>query len=305
MNPLLAVRKSLTLKVSLVLSMVVVLLTAVAGYVITAREVAAMEELTLSKAKLGATIGARSYAATLEDAIDNGYVAANDLFDHTRQEIKGYDWGNKPRYHSKYDFYTDAKVLVMQDKFLETEDFLYAFGVDSTGYLPTNNSHYQQRLTGDANKDVQSNRTKRIFNSEAELKAATSKEPILVQSLVRDNGTHTWDVSSPIEVKGKHWGAFRIGVVVDQIEKKKQQLFFTLMFVFAIFGLVTVGTISFLVRGAMQPLQKLTALADEISVGEHIDEVIKPGSIDEVGRMAKSLDRLRASLKAAMARLGE
>ncbi len=49
----------------------------------------------------------------------------------------------------------------------------------------------------------------------------------------------------------------------------------------------------------------LTALADDLSTGERLDEPIKPTSIDEVGRMAKSLDRLRASLKAAMSRLGE
>jgi hypothetical protein len=42
-----------------------------------------------------------------------------------------------------------------------------------------------------------------------------------------------------------------------------------------------------------------------MSTGEQLDSPIAVKSIDEVGRMAKSLDRLRVSLKAAMERLGE
>ena len=55
----------------------------------------------------------------------------------------------------------------------------------------------------------------------------------------------------------------------------------------------------------MKPLERLTALADEISSGEKLDQPIKPHSTDEIGQMAKSLNRLRSSLQAAMTRLGE
>ena len=74
---------------------------------------------------------------------------------------------------------------------------------------------------------------------------------------------------------------------------------------FGALALVSAGAIFVMIQRSIRPLVKLAELADEISTGEKLDEPIKPSTIDEVGRMTKSLDRLRASLKAAMARLGE
>jgi HAMP domain-containing protein len=127
----------------------------------------------------------------------------------------------------------------------------------------------------------------------------------LIQPYVRDTGQPAWDVSAPISVKGKHWGAFRIGVSVDSVNALKSDLTMTLFGVFAAFALGTIGVIALMVRRSMQPLIALTALADDISTGEKLDQPVKPTSVDEVGRMAKSVERLRASLKAAMSRLGE
>ncbi len=299
------IRRSLSLKISISLACLIAILTVLAGYVITARQVQAMAELTINKAKLAAALGAKAYAVQLEDGVDSAYLSINDLFDKNYQEIKGYDWGGKPKYHSKFDFFTDERVLVFQDTFLDSEDFIYAVGSDSSGYVPTHNTRYQQRLTGDPAKDLVGNRTKRMFTDEVGSKAATSTDPVLVQFYRRDTGAQAWDVSVPIEVKGKHWGAFRVGVSVDEIEKHKHALIATLTSVFLLFALTSVGTIFFLIRRAIAPLNKLSALADELSTGEQLDVPIKPASVDEVGRMAKSLDRLRVSLKAAMSRIGE
>jgi HAMP domain-containing protein len=40
-------------------------------------------------------------------------------------------------------------------------------------------------------------------------------------------------------------------------------------------------------------------------MGEKLDVPVKLAEVDEIGQMAKSIERLRASLKAAMSRLGE
>lgn len=305
MNPIHAIRSSLTLKVSLTLTTIILGLTSVAGYVIVSRQVKAMEEITLDKARLAATSGARAYAAILEDGVDSGYLRINDLFDNDYQLIKGYDWGKNPIYHTRFDFYTDAKVPVIQETFMESKDVLYAVGIDSRGYVPTHNVVYQKRVLGEAGQDLENNRTKRIFDATVPMTAAKSEAPYLVQPYVRDTGQAAWDVSSPINVKGKHWGAFRIGVSVDEISKLKNDLTYTLLGVFLAFGLGTIGVITLMVRRSMQPLVKLTELADEISIGEKLDEPVRTGSIDEIGQMAKSVERLRASLKAAMSRLGE
>ena len=74
---------------------------------------------------------------------------------------------------------------------------------------------------------------------------------------------------------------------------------------FMLLMMITVGVIFLMVKRSMQPLEQLAATAMVISTGEALDNPIKVGTLDEVGRMAKSLDRLRSSLKSAMERLGE
>jgi HAMP domain-containing protein len=66
---------------------------------------------------------------------------------------------------------------------------------------------------------------------------------------------------------------------------------------------VTIGTMFVVVRRAMKPVVALTAAADQISLGEALDQPIRSASTDEVGQLTKSIDRLRVSMKAAMSRL--
>lgn len=197
-----AIRKSIALKVSLMLAVITLLATSGAGIVITNREVRTLEELTVNKARLASALGAQTYGAMLEDGIDNALLTPSDVFDTSYQEIKGYDWAGKPKYHTRYDGYTDRVVLAFEDKFLETPEFLFAAGFDVNGYLPTHNTIYQQPLSGDAARDLIGNRSKRIFNSAVELKAAINEAGTLVQQYQRDTGATVWDVSTPIYVKG-------------------------------------------------------------------------------------------------------
>jgi HAMP domain-containing protein len=128
---------------------------------------------------------------------------------------------------------------------------------------------------------------------------------VRVQPYVRDTGEAAWDVSSPIFVKGRHFGAFRVAVSVDSIAAHKRSLLLELVAVFGFLAIVTIGFIFLMLRRAMQPLEHLARLASEISTGEGLDQPIKPVTTDEIGQMAKSMNRLRASLAAAMARLRE
>jgi HAMP domain-containing protein len=176
--------------------------------------------------------------------------------------------------------------------------------VDENGYLPTHNSRFQKAVTGDAAQDLAGNRTKRIFADPVGLAAAKNKDPSLVQIYKRDTGETMWDVSSPIYVKGKHWGGFRVAVSMERIEAHQRILLLTLAGIFTIFTLVTVGAIFLLVHGAMQPVARLTEAATQISLGEGLEVPIKPETEDEIGRLTKTIDRLRLSMKAAMQRLG-
>jgi HAMP domain-containing protein len=300
-----AVRSRLSVKISLTLAVVLLVLTAGAAAYITFHETRQMEELTLEKARVAASIGARQFGDVLDAAIDGGALTVNDVFDRQYVPIKGYDWGDKPKFHTRYDSVIEPAVLVFEDKFLEHDDFVFAVGVDENGYLPTHNTRFQKPLTGDVAKDLVGNRTKRLFNDPVGLAAAKNQEPTLLQVYQRDTGETMWDVSSPIRVKGKHWGGFRVGVSMERIDARKRSLLVSLAVIFLVFALVTIGTMYVVVGRALRPIAALTRAADDISLGEGLDAPIKSEAADEIGLLTKSIDRLRVSMKAAMSRLGQ
>jgi HAMP domain-containing protein len=241
----------------------------------------------------------------LEDGIDNNILTVGDVFDKNYTDIKGYNWNGVPRYHTRYDSYTDNVMVAFLDRFLVSEDIIAALGADINGYVPTHNSKYMQAFTGEAGKDLVNNRSKRMFKDDVAVKAAKNENAVLVQVYHRDTGELAWDVSSPVYVKGKHWGCFRAIVSSAQIEKRRSELIWGLTAMFGAFAAITAAMIFVMLRQSMKPLIALTDLADTMSLGEGLENPIKPQTVDEVGRMTKAVDRLRASLKAAMSRLGE
>jgi len=300
------IKRRLSLKVSIILALITIPPMIVAAYYITSREAANLEELTINSGKVAAMTGAEMYGTALESAIDGGILTLADVFDPNYEEIQGFDFGKNPRFHTRYDSYTDGVVLDFEDKILESSpDFLYAVGGDLNGYTPTHNSKFQRPLTGDPVKDLAGNRTKRKFWEEVHKHAAANLTPSLVQHYNRDTGETAWDVSSPIFVRGRHFGAFRVAVSIDSIAAHKRSLLLELAIVFGFLAIVTIGFIFLMLRHAMKPLEHLAMVANEISTGEGLERPIKPVTTDEIGQMAKSLNRLRASLKAAMGRLGE
>jgi len=299
------IRESLGLKITLKLAVLMVGLTAAAAIGITLMQTQSIEALTLETARVAAAIGARQYGEFFDGAIDGGQLTVADVFDRNYVEIKGYDFGGMPKYHTRYDAFTDRGVLVFQDKFLEHKDFLFAIGVDENGYLPTHNSRFQAPVTGDAEKDLAGNRTKRKFDDPVGLAAARNVEPTLVQVYQRDTGETMWDVSAPIFVKGKHWGGFRVAVSMQRIGDRMLILLLTLVAAFGVFGVVTLTAMYLVVRGAMKPVQALTSAATRIGLGEDLDTPIRTDEVDEIGKLTKTIDRLRLSMKAAMSRLGQ
>jgi HAMP domain-containing protein len=301
-----AIKRRLSLKVSIILAVITIPPMVAAAYLITARQASNLEQLTIGSGKVAAMTGAAMYGAALEAGIDGGEITIGDLFEFKYEEIKGFDFGDNPRFHARYDFYTDRAVLAFQDRILESSpDFIYAVGGDLNGYTPTHDSKFQRPLTGDRAKDLTGNRTKRKFWTAMHQNAAKNVEPVLVQPYLRDTGERAWDVSSPIFVKGRHFGAFRVAVSVDSIAAHKRALLYQLAVVFGFLAIVTIGFIFIMLRRSMRPLEHLATLAAEISTGEGLDKPIRPTTTDEIGQMAKSLNRLRASLQAAMGRLGE
>ena len=300
------IRRKLSLRVSLALALITIPAMIAAAFLITGTEGRLSEQMTIESAKVGALTAARSYGMALDAGVDAGFFTIKDLIEPAYEPIKGFDWGDNQRFSTNYDAYCDRVMTVIQDKVLESSpDFVYAVGGDVNGYTPTHNTRFENVITGDRVKDLVAYRAKRKFTTEMHQAAHRSLEPVLVQAYVRDTGDSIWDVSAPIFVKGQHFGAFRVGVARDSIAAHRRSLIIELGVVFGVLALVTVGCIFLIVRREIRPLEVLVATTDRLSTGEGYDKPITVASVDEIGQMSKSVNRLRASIASAMKRLGE
>ena len=162
----------------------------------------------LSHAKVRVKASAREMERILTAAVDSGRFSLEEIFDENYQLIPGTD---PKKYHTRYDSYLDEVIKDYQDNFLKNEMVAFAVLVDRNGYLPTHNSKFTKPLTGDYKTDLVGNRTKRIYDHDVGIKAARNLEGVLTQPYERDTGERMLDISTPVYVKGKHWGAFRIG----------------------------------------------------------------------------------------------
>ena len=95
----------------------------------------------------------------------------------------------------------------------ELNGTIYAVTLDVNGYLSTHHKKYSQLPTGRYEVDVLNSRDKRMFNNgEMEIRRAKNTTPLLLQTNMRDTGEILTDLSLPIFVDKKHWGAFILGI---------------------------------------------------------------------------------------------
>lgn len=148
-------------------------------------------------------------AAMFESAIRNGQISEVRLFDRSYQQIPG---TNPPKQKTAFDDFTDRTSPSIQEAILSScPEIIYAIAVDNNGYCPTHNKKFSQPLTGNYEKDLIGNRTKRIFDDRTGKRCGTNTKNMLLQTYKRDTGEVMHDICVPIRVNGKHWGGFRMG----------------------------------------------------------------------------------------------
>jgi len=159
---------------------------------------------------------ARRCTETLEGWLAKKEVTKDRLFSFLYFPLPETD---PPKFTTDYDKLSDRDILAIEESILaRSPTIIYTVMVDKNGYLPTHNQRYSQPLTGNKASDLVNNRTKRIFNDRTGLASARSTAPFLVQRYQRDTGETMADLSVPIFIDGKHWGAVRIGY--RQVEAK-------------------------------------------------------------------------------------
>lgn len=174
------------------------------------------EEVKANTMEIGRSLanrGAEEIRQVMADAISAGKMTVEDFFDEEYEKVPN---SYPPKFHTRFDEFFDVTIQESIDTYLQDDRVVFAVPVDRNGYLPTHNSKFSQPLTGDSVKDRLGNRTKRIFNDTTGLAAArydgADGQGVLVQVYQRDTGVLMMDCSAPIELDGRHWGAFRVGM---------------------------------------------------------------------------------------------
>jgi methyl-accepting chemotaxis protein len=148
-------------------------------------------------------------SAVLESALLRQELREAALFANRYQEIPG---TNPKKYRAEYDSFTDRAVRPLLEEFLSRHGQVsYAIAVNVEGYCPTHNLRYSHEPTGNLQIDLAQSRSKRIFNDRVGLRSASHDRKVLLQTYRRDTGEILHDLSVPLFVNRRHWGAIRLG----------------------------------------------------------------------------------------------
>jgi methyl-accepting chemotaxis protein len=156
---------------------------------------------------------AKQISAAFESAIERGEITLDLLMDENYREVPGTD---PKQYLTNYVEFTDRILPPIQDPLQKTDPrIVFCVAWAKGGYLPTHNPNYRLPQGRDPIWNNANCRNRRLFNDRAVKKVAANSKPFLLQTYRRDMGGGNFvlmkDVSSPILVRGRHWGAFRMG----------------------------------------------------------------------------------------------
>jgi methyl-accepting chemotaxis protein len=157
---------------------------------------------------------AKRISTTFEDAVARGEITLAQLMDETYREIPGTD---PKQYLTDYVAFTDRILPPIQDPIQKSDPrIVYCVTWARGGYLPTHNPDYRLPQGPDPVWNNAHCRNRRLFTDRAVKKVAASTKAFLLQTYRRDMGGGQFvlmkDVSSPIFIQGRHWGALRMGI---------------------------------------------------------------------------------------------
>ena len=156
---------------------------------------------------------AKRISDVFETEIERGGITPDALMDENYREIPG---TNPKQYMTNYVAFTDRVLPAIQDPIQKSDPrIVFCVAWAKGGYLPTHNPNYRLPQGSDPVWNNANCRNRRLFNDRAVKRVAANTKPFLLQTYRRDMGGGNFvlmkDASSPIFVRGRHWGAFRLG----------------------------------------------------------------------------------------------
>jgi HAMP domain-containing protein len=309
-------RVSTKLSLSLMLLMMIIMITSTHYLVKNATN--NLKEANLEKGATYALTHAKAIGEILDNIIDNEVFTLNEMFNQTliRIELPPYivekyasskkyspDLIKKYHYETSLDSYLENVLLSFQDTLFHDPYIEYAILSDKQGYVPVHNSKYNQPLSGNYEKDLKQNRTKRIFfDSVSQRLTKNDSKPFLQQEYQQDTGEIVWDISSPVYVKGQHWGAFRLGILINtQMIRDLQRKLITIMLLLLLISVIFVHQMTnFLLRH----LQRLPSRMYRVGKGSLTTKYHKLPK-DEIGDLARTFNTMVENLNSYVEKLKE
>jgi methyl-accepting chemotaxis protein len=156
---------------------------------------------------------AKQISDAFESAVARGEISIDQLMDEKYREISG---TNPKQYLTDYVTFTDRILPDIQDPIQKSDPrIVFCVAWAKGGYLPTHNPNYRHPQGPDPVWNNANCRNRRLFNDRAVKKVAANTKPFFLQTYRRDMGGGNFvllkDLSSPVYVRGRHWGAFRMG----------------------------------------------------------------------------------------------
>ena len=284
--------RSLKLKSSLIIISVVLPLLIASLVWDLNRQGGLMRKSVLDRGQILAVTGAETAGKILSDAVNNGALTEAQMFDKNYRIIPN---TSPEKYFTAYDSFIDENLQSIGDAFLKDDTVKYAFVQDSNGYIPSYNSKFaSKRIVDDPASMIRQSQdyylmSKRILEDTVSLAAARNTEPTLFQEYNKvDTGEVIWDISSPIYVNGRHWGAFRVGIPINATNKNiaviRNQIIGAGIAIIAVLTMLAFY-ISRLITGPLKQLEKAFALVGE---GDFTVKDIETTSEDEIGSLVRS-----------------
>lgn len=161
---------------------------------------------------------ARAIESLFLTGIESGEITLVDLFDEHYTPIPG---TNPQQYRTRFVDYTDRVLPSIQEEILQFSPLVvFAACVDRCGYLGTHNRKYSRAQGEDPRWNAINCRNRQIFSDVTGLAAARNRDAYLLQTYRRDMGGGDFvflkDLSAPIFVQGRHWGALRLAYRVER-----------------------------------------------------------------------------------------
>jgi methyl-accepting chemotaxis protein len=154
---------------------------------------------------------ARSYRDHCQQKMTAMVAQGVNIFDRNYVPVPN---THPQQYTVSYNRQFDTEFQNYFDAILdEIDGSIYAVVLDVNGYLSTHHKKFSKPQTGNYEVDVLNSRDRRKFNNgEMEIRRAKNTTPMLLQTNMRDTGEILTDLSLPIFVNSKHWGAFILGI---------------------------------------------------------------------------------------------